>query len=128
MEPPENLGGNAGASSDQEDLQKVFVQNVKQTILTDFLSREAIPGALYNHLGVVVAVATHKRWHSDTNLAAYVEDFEQCLAALTSCYRVLVLPQYGLSAHKFDQLLLDLMQECCKGLALRWEKGKFVRH
>lgn len=108
-------------------LQQQFVKNVHQQIFVDFLGRKLYDDWLYDRMTLGVARATNRQWSEEKNLAAYVgDDFDACLKAVEACYEVLRSNASAPMGAEFDQILLDLIKECCQELNLRWESGHFV--
>ena len=118
---------NSEPDIDQTALKALFVTNVKLQIFGELFGRSLYDEWLYGSLTNAVATATHMTWEHNKSLGAYVGmDYAKCLAALVACYQVLQQVNGGRDTHRFDQVLADLINECCQDLHLRWERGHFV--
>jgi hypothetical protein len=125
FDSPEVSG--SGVPPDRAALKQQFVKNVQQRIFVDFLGRKIYTEWLYNRMTGAVARETKSPWSADKNLAAYIgNNFDTCIQAVEACHEVLASISYAPYAAEFDKILLDLIQECCQDLNLRWEKGRFI--
>lgn len=111
----------------QDPIRREFVLRVRSAIFYNFLGRSIYNDALYGELTSAVAHATKTPWEFGKNIGYYVgDDYDKCLRAVEACYTVLAHNQNKQYALDYDQVLLQLIQECCPGLGLEWESGHFT--